>query len=132
MTLARNLHKMLGKPVEMAPPIARCSKGERWYLVMPRTLAKLPKPLPSAMTEVLILEPRSYQDVRQRFLTGKSGMATKWRKRVVHRKSYTILEIRVNILCERIAPKCDLSNTLGSDYAMQTDKMKIAIINYIL
>ena len=51
------LQRVLGSPWENAPAKAFCSKGEIWYLVVPRTVTpRLPKPSPSLASEVLIAE----------------------------------------------------------------------------
>ena len=43
-------------PCEKAPAKAFCSRGEIWYLVVPRTVTpRLPNPSPSLAREVLIV-----------------------------------------------------------------------------
>ena len=53
--LVRILQSVLGTPVAMAPAKALCSKGERWYLVCPRTVANLPNSKPRRIEDTLIL-----------------------------------------------------------------------------
>ena len=49
------LQRVLGTPDEMAPANAFCSMGDKWYLVVPRTVTpSWPKPLPNLAKEVLI------------------------------------------------------------------------------
>ncbi len=53
--LALILHRVLGIPLEINPAKALCSKGEMWYLVVPRTVTSWPKPLDRRANDNLML-----------------------------------------------------------------------------
>ena len=51
------LQRVLGRPWEKAPAKAFCSRGEMWYLVVPRMVTpRLPNPNPSLASEVLMVK----------------------------------------------------------------------------
>jgi hypothetical protein len=48
-------HKVFGMPLVITPAKAFCSKGDKWYLVVPRMVASWPNPLEARISDVLMI-----------------------------------------------------------------------------